>query len=821
VSKVLKGVAAAALIYLTAGAGIFLAPGIFATALTMEYNGTVEPRRIIFGEARVGGMHTIPPFTTGTNNKYLHKVLTLAGHEINAITAVYFDQESVGTITSITGTANDGKITTGTFANKAWVRRYLGTSSQTADYILDTALTLWTSDHRGRGVAYAAVQYEYDEKVFKNGVPEVTCQVQGMKIYDPRLDSTNGGTGAQRVNDPTTWAYSNNPALCLAAYLMHALGVGEDSSRIDWPMVASAADECDELVTVPTASTQKRYTCNAVLYATQAYEENIELIAGAMLGTCIYSGEKWRIRAGCWASSAFTITDDNILSAEITTALPYKERYNGIRGVFIDPNNSYQPNEFPAVQSATYVSADGESVFKDVSLDACTNVYEAQRAAILMVRKSRNRQIAVLQCDMVAWKARPGETGVVTCAELGWTNKTVRCEGWKFSAQGSIELTVREELSSDWNDPVEGDYLSPLTISTPTPVYFTPDAPSSLVGYAVPDGISFQWTAPAVMPVGAIYVLYQYTANTPFASSSAIWRGITTSVFIRTGDTTTRYYWVRVEMPDGTVGPTEPTTNGLGVGGGTAGADGVGVTLSVPVWAIQCDAAGVPVSGAFTSAVGQVLVNAGDVDVTASCTFSSTTSSCTGSVNTATNTPVTGAKGSYRVTAISADSGYLEITINYGSLAYIQRFIVVKVKGGTNASSAVDDTISDITSGSYAQIGGDISVASGGNGTLRCSASADYTTDPNTSATPTTATIKVQYREAGGTWADFPSASATGSGSYYEVIDTAWVPGVAVISEQSTSASSTPYIYEFRLMGLRSLNNLDVTIGVLYASWVP
>jgi hypothetical protein len=604
VSKILKGVAIAAVAVFAPYALAFIAPGVMlgATALTVlnafavssilsgvaaqlakrpprpsqtvEYNGTVEPRRLIYGLQLVGGMNVIPAVTTGTNNKYLHKVLALAGHEVNAMNSVYFNQDLVGTIGSITGTTSDGLVSTGTYANKAWVRRYMGTATQTVDFILDTALSIWTSNHRGRGVAYVAVQFESDEKTYKTGAPEVTVLVQGMKVYDPRLDSTNGGAGAQRYATPSTWTYSNNPALCLANYLIDStLGMGEDAAtRIDWAMVATAADECDENVTCPNGSggstTQKRYTCNAVFYATEGYQQIISAIAGCMLGTCLYSGGKWRIMAGAWYSSAFTLGDANIISGGISvvTAYDYQERYNGIRGTFLDTANNYQPNEFPAISSATYVSADGESVFKDVQFDCCTDVYEAQRAAILLVRKSRNRQSATLTCDMSAYKIRPGETGIVTCSELGWSSKTVRCEGWKFNPLGYVDLSVREELSSDWNDPILGDYTEPLAISNVTPVYFTPDAPSALTATGSKNGITFNWTAPGIMPSGALYELYEYTANTPFSSASVVWTGIATSTFLPKSDLTTRYYWVAIRMPWETgavAGGHEPSGNGL------------------------------------------------------------------------------------------------------------------------------------------------------------------------------------------------------------------------------------------------------------------
>lgn len=603
-SKVIKGIVVAAAIYVTGGIaiGMMLNAGAigFATAVSMasainaltlstflsgvasqlaggggyrpsatvEYTGTVEPRRIIYGEIVAAGMNVIPPVTSGTNNKYLHQVSALAGHECDAITDVWFNQDliSSASIGAVTGSSSDGAVSSGTYSGKAWIRRYLGTSTQAADFILDSALSIWTTAHQGRGVAYVAVQFSFDETAYKSGKPEVKAKVRGKKCYDPRLDSSPGAN----PTSATYKAWTANPALQLVDYIIDAtVGMGEDPARIDWSGVVTAANICDENVTVPNGSggstTQKRYTSNVALYAASSYEDNISTLVGTMLGSCLYSAGKWRIKAGAWEVAQFQITDSNVIGngLEVATAYPYRDRYNGIRGSFIDPNNNWQANEFPATSNASYVSTDGEAVFKDVQFAACTNVYEAQRGAILLTRKSRNGMLVNVSCDMSLFKVRPGETGIATITELGWTSQLVRCEGWKFNPNGYVDLVLREENSADWNDPILTDYTTPTVLANPTPVFFTPDAPSGLASVATNRGPNLTWTAPALMPAGAVYEVWEYTASTPFSSATKVWEGISNSAVIPKTDTTVRYYWVRVRMPDGTTGSVHPSSTGV------------------------------------------------------------------------------------------------------------------------------------------------------------------------------------------------------------------------------------------------------------------
>src|SRR3546814_982145 len=72
------------------------------------------------------------------------------------------------------------------------------------------------SAHKLSGYCATMVRLRYDSKGkhFQNGVPDVLWIVQGVKVYDPRLDSTYpGGSGACRAGDESTYVYSQNPYL--------------------------------------------------------------------------------------------------------------------------------------------------------------------------------------------------------------------------------------------------------------------------------------------------------------------------------------------------------------------------------------------------------------------------------------------------------------------------------------------------------------------------------------------------------------------------------------------------------------------------------
>jgi hypothetical protein len=296
----------------------------------VEYSDTTSPGRIIYGKQKVSGMNVIPPWKSGTKSRYLHQAIVVACHEVNDITDVYFDQTVIADadIGAISGTVNDGVVNAGTYEDAAWIRRYLGTSSQTADFILNTAFAAWTSEHRGRGNAYLAIQYDLEEtETYEHGKPEVSCLVFGKKCYDPRDDTAPGA-------NPTTSAYityTANPALCLADYLTDsAIGLGEAAIRIDWDSVVAAANICDELVAIPGSTTQPRYTCNIVLEVAQDEQEvrnNILTLVSSMLGAVDFRGGKWRIHAGAADAETFELTESHMLGQiALRTEIPPNQK---------------------------------------------------------------------------------------------------------------------------------------------------------------------------------------------------------------------------------------------------------------------------------------------------------------------------------------------------------------------------------------------------------------------------------------------------------------------------------------------------------------
>ena len=120
-----------------------------------------------------------------------------------------------------------------------------GAASQTADPMLVASMSNWTLSHRLDGICYIAAHYGYDKEGMWRGVPQLTVQVRGKKVFDPR--DTN-----QTFGNVSTYKHSDNPALCFLDYITNdEYGKGLTSSQINMSTFTSAANVCDTQVDQP------------------------------------------------------------------------------------------------------------------------------------------------------------------------------------------------------------------------------------------------------------------------------------------------------------------------------------------------------------------------------------------------------------------------------------------------------------------------------------------------------------------------------------------------------------------------------------------
>lgn len=195
----------------------------------------VAPRRKIYGQVLLTGP-MYPVGVGGTKNEHFYFIVLLASHKCAELGDIYLGDDLV----PLDGSGN----AIGKYASNVIIKKHDGDRDQVADAMLVSELSgIWTSAHRGRGVAHLVVRLTYNTELF-NGLPTVKCMTKGALIYDPR-------DGAQDPSDETTWKFSANAALCAADFLHDSkVGRGVPFTRINMPALIEAANICDESIVV-------------------------------------------------------------------------------------------------------------------------------------------------------------------------------------------------------------------------------------------------------------------------------------------------------------------------------------------------------------------------------------------------------------------------------------------------------------------------------------------------------------------------------------------------------------------------------------------
>jgi len=527
----------------------------------------IEPSKIVYGRARVSGpvVYTNTKPTTGTSdNNTLWTVVSLVSHECDDIEAIWLDGDEIPS--AIIDWAGTGGVTSGTYGPISGNEvtnfyRRLGSDTQSHVSEFASAFSDWTTSHVGKGTCYVVSAFELGtrtgEGVWSNGAPQnIRAVVKGKKVYDPRKDSTNGGSGLHRLADPTTWEWSDNPALCLADYLFDAdLGMGAEGvsySDIDWAMVATAADQCDATVTSP-AGNQKRFTCNGVLDTGTAYADNIRNLLSSMAGTLTWSGGKYRIRAAAYEAPTFTFTENDIVGdVQVQPERPRAQRFNTVRGTFVDPSADYAATQFLRVQDSDYLSTrdDGQELATSIALPMTNDQYMAQRLAWRSLRLNNQQTTAVVPLNWKALKVGVGDRINLTVSELSWSSKVFVVDAWSFDPEKGFMLTVREDSASAYTDPALGDYSTRTAAGV---IEFNDPAvpsPSGLTATSEEEGILLEWEAPSMPSMYDEVVIYA-SPDSDWANAVEVGRVRGTRFRHELARGTTRYYWALSEDVDG------------------------------------------------------------------------------------------------------------------------------------------------------------------------------------------------------------------------------------------------------------------------------
>ena len=528
-------------------------PSISGTNRGYQTNslGPAPDHQIIYGRMRVGGAIVFDE-ATGANNKFLHRIIAVAGHEVQSFDEIYINDEVVTLVgngyvkhetkyfkltqdfsnfqsgkffsfldgTEFTTYAQLQAYINGSFLRSLSIMERLirvkthnGATDQTADSDLVSESTKWSNEHRLRGIAYMYVRLGFDGDAFPNGIPIITATIKGKKLYDPRSSST---------------VWSDNPALCLRDYLTNKYGLEENTSNIDDTLVSSAANVCDQTNTLASTT---RYTCNGAFTTGSTPYDTLSELLKSMGGSMWYAQGKWRMKPAYWTAPVMDLNEDDLRSSlSVGTRHSRRDNFNVIKGTFRGEESNWQTTDYPQVTSSAFLIADNnqESV-ADVDLAFTDNSIEARRLALISLERNRQQLTVSSNFSLKTLELQVGDNIRLTNSRFGWTNKEFEVVSWSFGLTDGLDLQtqmiLRETAESVFDEVDDGvvyerdntELLSPFLVPS---VGLSADVVAKVFAEKLVNELTLTVTSAASERVDKVQVQYKDATETEYKNIS-------------------------------------------------------------------------------------------------------------------------------------------------------------------------------------------------------------------------------------------------------------------------------------------------------------
>jgi hypothetical protein len=354
--------------------------------------GANNPLPYLMGEAYTEGVEIYRVGYGGKVGKvqnpyaFVARLLSCCG-PIQSMGTTLVDHESVtltGSVGSVQPVASGGY-----YEDFLWLDQQLGARPE-ADALGTPAgwgtPPGWGSGYKLSGMAAVAwnMKWDKDGQVFGGGqVPPLGKVPQGVWAYDPRLDSTfPGGSGAQRITDESTWAYTRNPA-CHAvtyAYGRKVNGVPVFGGR----MFAAASIDLADAVAWANTCDANGWTVNGTIFEPGDKWNNLKRICEAGGAMPVLRGGVLGFDFQAPRTSLYTVTRDDLAFDGVRGRLGkrWKDQVNTLVGRYRSPAHQWEYVQAAEVSDAGFLAADGEEKTDERQWDLVTDVDQLTELAI-------------------------------------------------------------------------------------------------------------------------------------------------------------------------------------------------------------------------------------------------------------------------------------------------------------------------------------------------------------------------------------------------------------------------------------------------------
>lgn len=438
--------------------------------------GGVAPLSFIVGTYATAGHMEAPPMVHGPAERprsmlnYVVSVSDVPGCEL---VRMWIDGKE-WTANSAEGEYY-GQVGAGRWYGKAWLRWKNGYQTVADDMLVAKYGTdperPWLGDMVGHGVCHGVLTFRYDRDEFQS-LPQVLFEVTGIALYDPRRDSTVGGSGAHRWGNRATYQGSANP-MVIAYNVARGIeiegagvwggGYGADDLPLAWWF--AAMNECDVLVGNGAGGTEPQYRMGLEVRVDSDPADLLAECAVSCNGRYVEQGGILKPRVGGPGLPVMAISDGDIMvtAAQEDRPFPgYDQIYNAVSASYPEPSQKWAAREGVVINDSAAEAEDGEQLVADLQYPAVPYQGQVWRLAAAALKDGRRFRAysGVLPPD--ALSLEPLDAVAFTSPQRGYSAKVFEVQATDEYPSLQMGVSLREM------DPDDYIPITPSLIAAPS-----------------------------------------------------------------------------------------------------------------------------------------------------------------------------------------------------------------------------------------------------------------------------------------------------------------------------------------------------------------
>ncbi len=367
-----------------------------------------------------------------------------------------------------------------------WVKFYDGSQTAADQFLIDNVSTVerpWDATAIGDGLAYVVMTARLNRNLF-SGFPDYFFELTGIPLYDPSQDTSVGGVGLQRYDDPTTWGGDGDHLPAVQLYnLFRGLWVDDDwfygmqaTSEAQVPVDHWIAqiEKCRTLIN-SQAGQEPRYRSGGEIAVNSPIVDAMDALLDACQGRLAESGGIYKLFVGEPDPAVVSFTDGNILSSEEQSFTPFfglADTVNGISAKFPDPDQNWQTETAPPLYNSEFEVEDGNRrLMVDVNFDLVPYAEQVQRLMHGALKEARRARRHTFTLPPSYWPLEPGDVISWASARNGYVDKLFRVDGVADQPNADVTVDLTEIDPTDYDFDTVADYVAVVIGGTqPQPV---------------------------------------------------------------------------------------------------------------------------------------------------------------------------------------------------------------------------------------------------------------------------------------------------------------------------------------------------------------